>query len=236
MLIKNAALLALPLSLLVVACSDDDPAPSTGAPTNTTTTTCTSALETLMKPVDSTSMGAVSTISEADGAKTLFVDATAGGAQAASTNPRVYINLETGTRVDVTDKSAAASTGWDLAIKRPVLFTNSGNGGTGQGGAAKVAKDFDAVTAADAPTFTPESFVTDACEPKVDQTNAMKTSFDGWYDYDQATNVLTPAAGTWIVKGATGKLFKVQILGYYSEPDGSKGQAGGRYSLKVKAL
>jgi hypothetical protein len=48
--------------------------------------------------------------------------------------------------------------------------------------------------------------------------------------------LLTPHAGTWIVKGATGKLYKVQILSYYATPDGGVGQAGGRYTLKVGAL
>ena len=199
---------------------------------------CTAAREQTLKPVATVSTGEVKTLSDAGGVKTIFVDASAGGAQAAATNPRVYLSLETATRVDVSDVDAATSTAWDLAVKRPVLFANSGDGGSGQGGAVLVAKPFDAVTAADgaAATFTPESFFDADCKAKVDQTGAVKTSFDGWYDYDQATNHLTPKTSTWIVKGGTGKLFKVQITSYYANPDGTEGMAGGRYTLKIGAL
>ena len=201
-------------------------------------TSCTAAAEQLLGPIDAISTGAVTVLSEADGTKTLFVDASAGGTQGASTNPRLYLNLETASRVDETDKTAPTSTGWDLAIKRPILFTNSGDGGPGQGGALLVAKPFDDVTAADASgvTLATESFFDADCTAKVDATGAVKTSFDGWYDYDRATNVLTPHDGTWLVRGGTGKLYKLQILSYYATPDGGAGQSGGRYTLKVGAL
>lgn len=216
----------------------DGSGPGDGGGKKDASASCTAAAEQLLKPIDTVSTGEVTVLSESAGIKTLFVDATAGGAAGAATNPRLYLNLETTSRVAVTDKSAAASTEWDLAIKRPILFANSGDGGSGQGGAVLVAKDFDAVTTADTSgkTFAPESFFEADCTPKVDATGAVKTSFDGWYDYDTATNVLTPHAGTWLVKGATGKFYKVQILSYYATPDGGVGQSGGRYTLKVGAL
>lgn len=199
---------------------------------------CVAAAEQLLGPIDSVSTGEVTVLSDAAGTKTIFVDAAAGGTAGASTHPRIYLNLETTSRVDVTDKTASASTGWDLAIKRPILFTNSGDGGSGQGGALLIAKDFDAVSTADTAgqTLAPESFFEADCTSKIDETGAVKTSFDGWYDYDMATNALTPKAGTWLVKGATGKFYKVQILSYYATPDGGVGQSGGRYTLKVGAL
>jgi hypothetical protein len=199
---------------------------------------CTSAREKLLTPVASVSTGEVTVLSETGGVKTLFVDATAGGPPGAATNPRVYLALETGSRVALTDIAAATSTAWDLAIKRPVLFANAGDGGPGQGGAKRIDKAFDAVTAADATslTFAPESFFDADCNAKVDQTGAVKTSFDGWYDYDQATNGLSPHAGTWIVKGGAGKLFKLEILSYYATPDGGVGMTGARYTLRVAAL
>ncbi|MBX3219056.1 MAG: hypothetical protein KF795_00975 [Labilithrix sp.] len=199
---------------------------------------CTAAAEQLLQPIDAVSTGEVTVLSEADGVKTLFVDASAGGTQGASANPRLYVSLENARRVDVTDRTAATSMAWDLAIKRPIFFTNSGDGGAGEGGAILIAKDFDAVTSADASgqTFAPESFLEDDCTAKVDATGAVRTSFDGWYRYDQATNILTPEVGTWLVKGATGKLYKLRILSYYATPDGGVGQSGGRYTLKVGAL
>lgn len=200
---------------------------------------CSAAEETLLKPLATVSTAEVTVLSDTAGTKTLFVDASAGGPQGAATNPRVYLDLAAGARVDVSDKAAKTATSWDLAVERPILFTNSGHGGAGQGGAVFLAgKAFDAVTAADAAsaTFAAESFFDAECVAKVDATGAVKTSFDGWYDYDTATNQLSPKAGTWLVKGASGKVFKVAILSYYATPDGGAGQAGGRYTMKVGAL
>jgi hypothetical protein len=200
---------------------------------------CAYANEQVLKPIDAVSTGEVVVLAESSDVRTVYVDASAGGTQAASTHPRLYLNLETATRVGVTDKTAAFSVDWDLAIKRPILFTNSGDGGSGRAGAILLAgQDFDAVTSVDATgkTFAKESFFESDCTPKLDPTGAVKTSFDGWYDYDEATNVLAPHAGTWLVWGATGKVYKVQILSYYGAPDGGIGQSGGRYLLQIGAL
>gem|GEM_PF-937006 len=200
--------------------------------------TCTAAREQLLKPIDAVSTGAVDVLATNGAVRTVYVDASAGGTAAASTNPRVYLSLDTAAKANVTDETAPTSTGWDLALKRAVLFTNSGDGGSGQGGAVLVTKSFESVTAADASgkVFAAESFFEPDCTAKVDATGAVKTSFDGWYDYDMATNGLSPRAGTWLVKGATGKLFKLRIVSYYATPEGGVGQAGGRYQLEVGAL
>ncbi len=200
---------------------------------------CTAAREQLLKPIASVSTGEVTVLADVAGVKTLRVDGSAGGAAASSANPRLYLNLETATKVSVTDKTAEASTEWDLSIKRPILFTNSGDGGSGLGGAVFLAgSDFDGVTSANATgkTFAKESFFDAECNPQVDPTGAVKTSFDGWYDYDPASNTLAPRTGTWLVKGGKGKLFKLEIRSYYASSDGGVGQAGGRYTLRIGAL
>ncbi|MBX3185360.1 MAG: hypothetical protein KF819_00030 [Labilithrix sp.] len=199
---------------------------------------CATAREQLLEPIASPSTAEVKTLSESAGEKTIYVDASAGGAQEQAKNARVYLSLATGTKVDVDDAAAAKAETWDLAIKRPVLFTNSGHGGPGKGGAILVAKDFAAVSAADADgkTLGVEQFFDADCNAQVDQTGAVKTSFDGWYDYDTSNNTLAPKAGTWIVRGAGGALFKVAITSYYATPEGGTGMAGGRYVLKIKAL
>ncbi len=201
--------------------------------------TCTAAKEQLLKPIDTVSTGEVTVLSDGGGLRTLYVDASAGGTAAQGTNPRIYINLETATRVAVTDRSASSSTAWDLAIKRPILFVNSGDGGPGPGGAIFVpGKTLAEVTAADAAgkTFPRETFFDAECNALLDATGAVKTSFDGWYDYDGATNQVTPKGGVWIVRGGTGKLHKVRIDGYYATGDGGVGMSGGRYLITVGAL
>jgi hypothetical protein len=201
------------------------------------TISCTSVRDTLLKPIDSRSTGAVSQVSQNGAVRTLFVDASAGGPTAAPNNPRLYLDLANGTAVDVTDKSAVTSTAWDLALKRPVIYTNGGDGGPGQGGATfLVGRDFDGVTAADAASVSTESFFDAQCNPKTDAVGDIETTFSGWYSYDDLTHVLTPVMGTFLVHGATGTLYKVAIDGYYAMPDGTMGMAGGKYLLRVAAL
>jgi HmuY protein len=200
---------------------------------------CRGAREQLLRPVDKVSSGVVSELGTVRGVTTLYVDASAGGPPAASMNARVYLDLSGKKRADITDTDAETSTDWDVALKRPVLFTNSGDGGPGRGGALFIpGKAIDDVTLADTlgQTFLTESFFDEVCNPKLDQTNAVKTSFDGWYQYSPATNTLTPTLGTWAVRSASGALFRLQITEYYANPDGTKGSTGGRYVIKIGAL
>lgn len=199
---------------------------------------CTSAIAQFSKPVDMVSTGTVSIISDMNGVKTLYIDASAGGIPNMDSNPRIYVNLETGTRVDVTDLSARKSTAWDLALKRVYLFTNSADGGPGAGGSIFLGKPFDQVTKADIPmTLATEHFVDMDCNPLMDATGGLLTTFDGWYDYDQMTHIPTPKPNTtFIVRGGTGKMYKLAILSYAAAPDGGQGMATGFFSLKVAAL
>ncbi len=220
------------------------PAADAGEPETGAGTQCSKARDELLVPISKVSTGVVSIVSDADGVKKLYIDATAGGVGASSKNPHIYVNLETGTKVDVDDKAAYDSTDWDLSLRRPEIWTNSGDAGKGIGGAVDIQKAFSAVTAADAdklPTRA-ESFFDDACEAKKDQTGAPFTTFSapdpyGWYDYDQATMIPTPRVDvTYIVKGGTGKRYKVGILSYTATADGGTGTATGSFLIQVSAL
>lgn len=246
------ALLLSCISLVLFGCGSSESSNSTPEPTDTGTTaevstetgtetggtSCTSARETVIGPVDKVSGGTVKVISDTGGVKTVFVDASAGGISGGKTNPWVYIKLATGARVDLTDTQAFTSSEWDLALKRPILHTNSGDAGPGMGGAKVVSKDFDAVTAADATSLKVETWFDAECTPILDPTNAVKTTFDGWYQYDDTTMKVSPKTPmTVIVRAANGDLYKLAIVTYYGTVSGgTTGVAGGNYVLKYAAL
>ena len=216
----------------------------TGASTSSSSGTggggssCTSARNEALAPIDTVSTGAVKTISTSGSTLTLYVDASAGGIDAEAQNPWIYLSLKTGTAVAVDDTASLSSTAWDLGIKRPILRTNGGDGGPGMGGAVLNDKAFDALTAADAAssTIAVEHWFDAQCDLQTDQTGAIATTFENWYDYDLDTNTLTPFPGTWIVKGGDGALYKLAILDYYANPDGTSGTTSGRYKLEVAPL
>ena len=202
-------------------------------------TQCTAARKTHLVPISKVSSGEVKVVSAADGVTTLYVDASAGGAMEAAKSPRVYIKL-TGERVDVNDNEAFTSTDWDLALKRVDIFTNSGDAGPGKGGAAKIAKIFDDVTAADADAakIVPENFFDEDCVGRKDEAEFIITTFKGWYDYEVGGGPTVMPGLTFIVRGADGtSRYKVGIVSYTANSDGSTdGKATGRFILKVAAL
>ena len=201
-------------------------------------TLCTSARAQLLSPVAKVAKGNVSLVSTSGATKVVYVDASAGGVNGEATNPRVYVNLDTATRVDLTDTDAFTSNAWDLALKRTTIYSNSGDAGLGIGGVVQVSKAFASVTAADAPAaIPPETFFDKDCNPKTDPIGGPLSPFSDWYNYDMATNIPTPKPDvTYIVKGGTGKLFKLAVTSYTGLPDGGTGPSTGYYLLNVAAL
>lgn len=207
-------------------------------------TQCSAARAAALPPINKVATGTVSVLGESGGAKKIYIDASAGGFQAAAKNPRLYLNLERTEAVAVTDGAALESTDWDIALKRVTIYTNSGDGGPGVGGAVAVVKDFASVTAADAAKIGPEKFFDENCELQKEQLGGPFTSFSnpppfGWYDYDDATMIPTPRPGvTYLVKGGTGKLYKLAIRAYDALPDGGtrNNMSTGFFILEVAPL
>lgn len=200
---------------------------------------CAAELEEALGPIDMVSMGQVTVLATQGATTTLFVDASAGGSMAQKDNPWIYVSLAGGAKVDVTDETAYASTEWDVALKRPLLRSNSGDGGPGNGGAAFLeGATFAEVTAADAQgaSLQPEDWFDAACVVQTDPSGAILTSFSGWYDYDMATMTVSPHPGVFVVRGGDGALYKLAILDYYATEDGGTGMAGGRYKIDVAVL
>jgi hypothetical protein len=236
-----------------IACTSSDPAGSSGGASSGASgdggtggeggsssgggTQCTKQRDDVFKPIDKVSSGEVIVVGTSGSAKILYVDASAGGINSAPTRPRTYINLGTLSRVDVTDPAAYSSSDWDLAMKRAVIYTNSGDGGPGKGGAVLLKKGFDSVTAADLDGAKAEKFFDADCNPLLDQNADPASTFAGWYDYNDQTHVPTPKAGyVYGVVGASGKKFKVEITSYSGQKDGGAGTATGAFLLKVQPL
>ena len=201
--------------------------------------TCSAARAQLLGSIETVSSGEVTVLGEAAGVTTLYVNATAGGTANAPMNPWTFISLGNAARVEVNDVTSLGSTAWDLALKRALIYTNDGDGGPGTGGAVMLEKDFADVTSADAASadFGTETFFDAECTPSIDITGAVYTSFASWYSYDDATHVLTPVPETtWLVRGGTGKIYKLRFQSYYSTPTGGTSMAGGGYLVDFEAL
>jgi len=202
-------------------------------------TQCTAARKTHLVPIAKVSTGEVKVVSTADGVTTLYVDASAGGAMEAAKSPRVYIKL-TGEKVAIDDDEAFDSIEWDLALKRVDVYTNGGDAGPGKGGAARIQKDFDDVTVADADAaeIEPEKFFDEECVGRKDEAEFIVTSFSGWYDYTVGAGPSVKPGVSFIVRGADGtSRYKLGFVSYTgTSAGGTDGPATGRFIVKVAAL
>ena len=197
---------------------------------------CSGALRQALGLVDEVSSATVSIISDGAAERTLYVDASAGGINAP--DPWVYVSLATGQAVPLTDIEALRSKAWDLAFKRFVVRTNSGDSGPGAGGAIRIALAWDKVDASTLGQQMPprESLADAKCNVNVDANMELITTFTGWSEYNEATHVLSAADVVYITAGADGSLYKVGILDYYSTPTGTHGTVAGRYKMRVAPL
>lgn len=217
-----------------------DAGPLDAGPTPDAGVTCTATSNQLLNPQNKVSTGVINVLSTSATETLLFIDAAAGGISAEATNPRVYLSFANKARVDITDLQAPTDTTWDLSLKRPVLFTNGGHGGRGQGAAHWLpGRTFSSVSAADLTTanaLVNEEFYDQNCDPFTDRVGNVETTFSEWYDYNDQTHVLTPRVGTYLVKGGNGSPWKVAVEAYYALPDGGVGAAGGKYLLRYGPL
>jgi hypothetical protein len=104
----------------------------------------------------------------------------------------------------------AASTKWDIAFSSTKITVNCGTSGPGIGGAFVFKGLFDDLKTIPADS----SFATD-------NTNAASFAIPlgsgrAWYTYDGLTTLVSPIAGrVLVIRTATGKFAKIEILNYY---------------------
>jgi hypothetical protein len=116
-----------------------------------------------------------------------------------------FFNLATG---QIVANSDSASNKWDIAFRGTTILTNNGTSGPGLGGAYVQVGVF-----ADVTKVSSDSTI------KIDNapSYAITTgSNKGWYVYDGLNNLINPIPGrVLIIRTATGKYAKVEILNYY---------------------
>lgn len=116
-----------------------------------------------------------------------------------------FFNLRTHSWVNNSD---SASSNWDLAFSGTTIRVNAGTSGPGAGGAFVLVGAYDNLVTVPADSvFKTDNYPAYAI---------TKGSGKGWYNYDGATNLLTPIPGrVLVIKTADGKYAKVEILNYY---------------------
>jgi hypothetical protein len=133
-----------------------------------------------------------------------------------------FFNLRTNSWVSNSD---SATSDWDLAFSGTTIRVNNQTSGPGAGGAFVWVGAFDNLAA------VPQDSTFRVDNHPVSYA-ITKGSGKGWYNYDGATNLLTPIPGrVLVIRTADGKYAKVEILNYYK--GGSTPSASATDAVKI---
>lgn len=221
-------------AIVLAACGGDDVSViSVDAAVDSGGCDPTTALPTQWRPIATVSAGAL-TVTSTGGVTSGTLDATAGGTAAAADNPYLYLDLSTGTKLDLTDVDALSSTAWHVGWKRAGIKLNGGDSGPGQVAAAPVAVEFleDVDTAPTA--LQQDDWADPDCALVAGPTGEPATVMSDWYAYDEQTHVLTPKRQVWVIRVATDTFVKLRIVTYYG--DTASPMRGAFYRLEWAAL
>ena len=122
---------------------------------------------------------------------------------------------------------------WDIALKRSSLRSNSGDSGAGNRKVAVVAADdLATVTVGPASGYTTDDFTSADCMFAGIPGGEPQSVFAEWYNYDQATNQLSPKPEVYVVERSDGSRSAFRIVTYYGDP--ASAMRGAFYRVEFK--
>lgn len=156
---------------------------------------------------------------ELPGVFTTVVDASAGGGAEQANNPFVYLDLdgeEGAVKVEIDDVTAFTSTDWDIALKRFVVRSNSGDSGPADQEVATAAGE-EIGTGTDVPSesFADDDWTGDGCTLVQDSTGGPRTRFSNWYQVEAGR--FEPRAVTHFIRLGDGRYAEVDVTTYYGD-------------------
>jgi hypothetical protein len=192
------------------------------------------ALPTEFRPIAEVSTGMIN-VTNSGGTWSGTIDATAGGLSQAADNPYIYVDLKNGVKVAIDDLAEYSDTTWDIALKRASLRSNGGDSGPG-GRSISIAAGDSVDQIATPPTigYTTDDFATDTCAFVSIPGGEPMSAFGEWYDYDDATHVVTPKAELYVIARPDGSHTVFRVATYYG--DGTMPMRGAFYQVEWKDI
>jgi HmuY protein len=177
-------------------------------------------LPALYQPVEAVSSGAVTTEPDPQQEEvfTTTVDASAGGSSGQAEQPFVYLDLdaaEGAAKVEIDDVAALESEEWDIALKRFVIRSNSGDSGIADVEVATVQAE-ELTFNDDVPSdrFADDDWSSADCALETDATGGPRTRFSNWYRVQAGR--FEPQPVVHLVR-LSGRYAEIDVLTYYGD-------------------
>lgn len=166
---------------------------------------------------DTVNDGAV-TVMEESGIASASIDAASGGVAMASEESFVYLDLDAGAKLQLTDVQAYENEEWDIGFRRTKIRLNGADSGPGAWQAASTGSDWEGATnppGADAEWFR-DDFVDEHCEVTTGPRGKVEFGFAQWYDYDSLSHgVSVPDQAVWALRDTRrDRVVKFEIESY----------------------
>jgi hypothetical protein len=163
---------------------------------------------------------------------TTVVDASAGGAAGQAEQPFVYLDLEAedgAAAVAIDDVASFESTDWDIALKRFVIRSNSGDSGPADIEVATIQSE-ELREDDDVPSqlFADDDWTSAECALLRDATTGPRTRFSNWYEVTAGRYEPRPVLH--LVRLGAGRYAEVDVVTYYGD-EAAPGR-GGVYVLR----
>ncbi len=141
-----------------------------------------------------------------NGVSRATVEAGVGGPAHMQGAPWLYIDLDTGEKLELGDAAAFEDSRWDIALKNSLIRINGGDSGPGQW----------KMKAAGSPTWKQDDFVADDCELETYGAGFPMTAFGRWYDYEPKSHrVSAPDDAVYLLRDSSDdRTLKLEILAY----------------------
>jgi hypothetical protein len=185
-------------------------------------------------PVEKVSTGAVTNQPDAKRPDlfTTIVDASAGGGAGQAEEPFIYLDLEAedgAVAVAIDDVASFGSVDWDIALKRFVIRSNSGDSGPADKEVATIqAEDLRDEDTVPSQLFGDDDWTSPDCSFQGDATGGPRTRFSNWYAVQAGR--FEPRPVIHLVRLGGGRYAEIDVVTYYG--DESNPARSGVYVLR----
>lgn len=173
------------------------------------------------RPVEEVSAGTVTNEPDAKlpDVFTTVVDASAGGSAGQATQPFVYLDLEAeggAGKVEIDDVASFESTDWDIALKRFVIRSNSGDSGPADAEVASVQSE-ELTFNDDVPSdrFSDDDWSGGADCVLAQANGGPRTRFSNWYRVQGGRFEAQPVVH--LVRLGNGRYAEIDVVTYYGD-------------------
>jgi hypothetical protein len=133
-----------------------------------------------------------------DGRWSGTLDASLGGRKAAKSSSFLYLDLDEGVLLELSDVEAFEDERWEMAFKRTEIRINSADSGPRELRLARVENtSFEEASppATDSGSWRTDDFVDESCEVSTFGRGTTETAFAQWYDYNFLTHQVSAPEG-----------------------------------------